>query len=139
MTDTKISTPTGWYSNDAATFGDRVQAAREALGISQTDLARQLGVKLRTVSAWEDDLSEPRANKLQMLSGILNVSLMWLLNGEGDGLDEPREETDEDALANVDITVLMTELRQLKGTISQAADKIGALEKRLRRALRDQN
>ena len=28
----------GWYSNDAATFGDRVAAGRESLGLSQQDL-----------------------------------------------------------------------------------------------------
>ena len=76
----------GWYSEEAATFGDRVTGAREALGLSEDALARKLGVKLKTVRAWEGDLAEPRANKLQMLAGILNVSIMWLLTGQGDGL-----------------------------------------------------
>ena len=39
----------------------------------------------------ENDLTEPRANKLQMLAGVLNVSIMWLLTGEGQGLDDPAE------------------------------------------------
>jgi len=124
----------GWYSNEAATFGDRVAAGRETLGLGQSDLARKLGVKLKTIQAWEDDLSEPRANKLQMLSGVLNVSLMWLLNGEGDGITDPDQHPE---LAG-DISALLTELRLLKGTIGQAADRLGGLEKRLRRALRDQ-
>lgn len=146
MTDTDIPTDAdfvaearyaamgGWYSNDAATFGDRVAAGREALGLSQADLARKLGVKLRTVQGWEEDLSEPRANKLQMLSGVLNVSLMWLLNGEGEGLSEPAAE----AALNGDISDLLTEMRQLKGVVAQAADRLGGLEKRLRKALKDQ-
>ena len=139
MTDTDLLTQAdgpaagGWYSNDAATFGDRVAAGRDALGLSQEDLARKLGVKLRTVQGWEDDLSEPRANKLQMLSGVLNVSLMWLLNGEGEGLSEPESETQLTA----DISGLLTEIRQLRGTVAQAADRLGGLEKRLRRALKD--
>ena len=131
---TKPAAHSGWYSNEAATFGDRVAGAREALGIGQAELARKLGVKLRTVQGWEDDLSEPRANKLQMLSGVLNVSLMWLLNGEGDGLSEP----DDTGVLAADISSLLTEIRQIKGTISQAADKLGGLEKRLRKALKDQ-
>jgi len=130
----KPATHSGWYSNEAATFGDRVAGAREALGIGQAELARKLGVKLRTVQGWEDDLSEPRANKLQMLSGVLNVSLMWLLNGEGDGLSEP----DDTGVLAADISSLLTEIRQIKGTIGQAADKLGGLEKRLRKALKDQ-
>jgi transcriptional regulator with XRE-family HTH domain len=123
----------GWYSNEAATFGDRVAAAREARGYTPADLARKLGIKLKTVQAWEDDLAEPRANKLQMLSGVLNVSLMWLLNGEGDGLAEP------DAVVELsrDISDVLTEMRQLRGTINQSADRLGALEKRLRKMLKE--
>lgn len=123
----------GWYSNEAATFGDRVAAGREVLGISQADLARKLGVKLKTVQGWEDDISEPRANKLQMLSGVLNVSLMWLLNGEGEGIPAPGDQGE----ISPDINALLTEIRQIKGSITQAADKLGGLEKRLRRALKE--
>jgi len=119
----------GWYSNDAATFGDRVTSAREVLGLSQSDLARKLGVKLKTVQGWENDISEPRANKLQMLSGVLNVSLMWLLNGEGEGLADP------DLELGSDISGLLTEIRQIKGELSQAADRLAHLERRLRKML----
>ena len=133
LTDTTDTTDSnGWYSNDAATFGDRVTAAREARGYSTADLARKLGVKQKTVQAWEDDLAETRANKLQMLSGVLNVSLMWLLNGEGDGLAEP----DTEVALSLDTSEILTEIRQLKTTITHAAEKLGGLEKRLRKALR---
>ena len=69
-----------WYSDDAATFGDRLAAARENAGLSQKGLAEKLGVSHKIVRAWEDDMKEPRANRLQMLSGMLNVSLTWLLS-----------------------------------------------------------
>ncbi|WP_425049512.1 helix-turn-helix domain-containing protein [Psychromarinibacter sp. S121] len=123
----------GWYSNESATFGDRLVAARDALGLSQADLARQIGVKLKTLSAWENDLSEPRANKLQMLAGVLNVSLIWLLNGEGDGIDNP----DSTAMPE-ELSALLTEIRTLKGNLKQTADRLGGIEKRLQKALRDQ-
>ncbi|HEU0221535.1 MAG TPA: helix-turn-helix transcriptional regulator [Paracoccaceae bacterium] len=74
------------FSDDCATFGDRVTAAREALGLTVAQLARQLGVKTETVQNWEADRSEPRANKLQMLAGILNVPLVWLMAGQGEGV-----------------------------------------------------
>lgn len=121
----------GWFSNESATFGDRLIAAREALGLSQADLARRLGVKHKTLSAWEDDLTEPRANRLSMLAGVLNVSLVWLLNGEGEGLAEP----DADTLPE-DLSVLLTELRRLKGDLKKTADTLGGVEKRLQKALR---
>ena len=53
--------------------------------MSQSKLAKRLGVKLKTLKGWENDVSEPRANKLSMMAGMLNVSLLWLLSGEGDG------------------------------------------------------
>ena len=131
MTAAKIEN-SGWYSNDAATFGDRVAAAREALGLSETELAGRLGIKLKTLQAWERDLSEPRANKLQMLAGVLNVSFRWLLTGEGEGLTEP-----EGAELSKDVRTLLAELRALRGQAKQTADQLGILEKRLTMALKE--
>jgi transcriptional regulator with XRE-family HTH domain len=76
----------GDFTDDSATFGDRVTAAREALGLSVADLARQIGVKPEVVQNWEADRSEPRANKLQMLAGVLNVPLLWIMSGQGKGV-----------------------------------------------------
>ena len=121
---------TNWYSEEAATFGDRVAAAREALGMSDDELARRLGIKLRTVQNWEQDLSEPRANKLQMLAGILNVSFRWLLTGEGDGAPAPAEEIGED------LSALLSELRHLRGEMVRNAERLGKIEKRIQGALR---
>ena len=129
MTDT--DTEEGWYSDEAATFGDRVVAGRETLGLCQSELARKLGVKLRTIQAWEDDRTEPRANKLQMLAGVLNVSLIWLLRGEGEGIAAPG-----DSGIDGDVAALLMEIRQVRGVFLQSADRLGALEKRLRSALK---
>ena len=77
-----------WYGPEAATFGDRVAAAREQTGMTQAMLAKRLGVRLATLRGWEEDLSEPRANRLSMLAGLLNVSMMWLIDGEGEGVEK---------------------------------------------------
>ena len=61
MTDTEIKE--GWFSDETATLGDRLTAAREAAGLSQKDLARSLGVKAKTVNNWESDASEPRGSR----------------------------------------------------------------------------
>ena len=121
----------GWYSEERATFGDRLAAAREAAGLSQKNLAKRLGVKSKTIAGWENDLSEPRANRLQMLAGLLNVSLMWLLNGEGDGVAPPGE---EDPLSK-DARAILLEMRELKGEIETAAQRLARLEKHLQRVL----
>ena len=72
-----------YFANESSTFGDRIIAARESVGLNQSDFARKLGVQLKTVKKWEEDLSEPRANKLQMIAGLLNVSITWLIMGQG--------------------------------------------------------
>ena len=123
-----------WYAEEAATFGDRLAGAREANGMTQAQLAKNLGIKLATLKAWEQDLSEPRANRLSMLAGLLNVSIMWLLNGEGEGVESP----DKRDVRSRDVNDLFLELRSLKTQLRQSSDSLGALEKRLREALRSQ-
>ena len=49
-----------------------------------TQVVKRLGVKSTTYAAWEADRSEPRANKLVALAGILNVSPPYLLSGLGE-------------------------------------------------------
>jgi transcriptional regulator with XRE-family HTH domain len=124
---------TDWYSGDHATFGDRLTAARDAQGLSQAQLARRLGVKLKTVQGWENDSSEPRANKLQMVAGLLNVSIRWLLTGEGDGVPEPAssEELAEGAQA------LLNDVQQMRAQMTQLATRMGKAEKQLRLILKE--
>ena len=57
---------TDWYGGHIATFGDRLAAARDAAQLSQQQLSKQLGVRLKTLKSWENDSSEPRSNKLSM-------------------------------------------------------------------------
>lgn len=117
-----------WYSQDAATFGDRVAAARDQTGLTQKDLARRLGIRTSTVRNWEDDLSEPRANRLSMMAGLLNVSMMWLINGKGEGLEAPPD-TGE---VTPDMRVILNELREMRADMVARAEQMARLEKRLR-------
>ncbi len=71
------------YTDATSTFGDRLGFAREAMGLSQAELARRIGVKSQTLRNWEEDRAEPRANKLQMLAGMLNAPMIWLMSGQG--------------------------------------------------------
>ncbi|WP_322895164.1 MULTISPECIES: helix-turn-helix transcriptional regulator [unclassified Yoonia] len=125
-------TDTDWYSAEAATFGDRLAGAREAAGLSQKDLAKSLGVKLSTLASWENDTGEPRANRLQMLAGMLGVSLGWLMTGQGDGLAAPDDAVEMPA----DVAALMQELRKLRAQMGQTLDRMGQVEKQLQTALR---
>ncbi|WP_083098712.1 helix-turn-helix domain-containing protein [Pseudophaeobacter leonis] len=119
---------TDWFGPEAATFGDRVAAAREAADMTQAQLARRLGVKKTTLMGWEQDLSEPRANKLSMVSGLLNVSMSWLLTGEGEGLSEPGELDVEVG----DFAGVLQELRALRNEMRSNAERAARLEKKHR-------
>ena len=44
-----------------------------------------MGIRPQTLRNWEEDRAEPRANRLQMLAGMLDVSLVWLMSGRGRG------------------------------------------------------
>ena len=127
MTENSLEEPFDWYGPDAATFGDRVVGAREKSGMTQVELSRRLGIKLTTLQGWEEDRSEPRANKLQMLTGMLNVSLSWLLSGEGIGPEEPSTVPLSD-----DTQAILIEMRAIKTDMTRTADRLSRLEKRLR-------
>jgi transcriptional regulator with XRE-family HTH domain len=119
-----------WYAAEIATFGDRMTAAREAAGMTQEALAKRLGVKKSTLRNWENDVAEPRANRLSMLAGLLNVSMMWLINGEGEGIDGPEVET-----VPSDLTEIILEIREMKSELHYKAEQLARLEKRLRKLM----
>ena len=123
-----------WYGPDMATFGDRVAAAREAAGMSQKEMAKRLGIRTATIKNWEEDLSEPRANRLSMMAGLLNVSVMWLINGEGEGMETPPESSE----INGDLRSLLTEMRELRADLKARSEHVARIEKRLVRILADQ-
>src|SRR5690625_694291 len=79
------------WGEDAATFGDRLALAREHAGMDQAQLARRLGVKVQTLLDWGTGRGEARANRLQMLAGLVNGSMVWLMAGCGKGAPTPGE------------------------------------------------
>ncbi len=130
MTETEIKEAADWYSDQIATFGDRLAGAREALVLSQADLAARVGVNLATILDWENDLNDPRSNTLQTLSGVLGVSIPWLLTGAGDGLDAPV------TAAAGDAETVLDDMREVRGKITALTTELGVLEGRLRATLR---
>jgi len=130
-TDPLAGDEVGYFSDDAATFGDRLVAARRSAGLSQESFSRKLGVKLKTLQAWENDMSEPRANKLQMTAGVLNVSLVWLLTGDGEGVPEP----DMESIYDSDRAEILAELRSIRAAGRNLQERLSKLEKRLSAAL----
>ena len=86
--------------NSPSTIGGRIDQARTALGLSLPQLARRIGVKKQTLENWEYDRSEPRAEKLTKLAGVLQVPLLWLVAGETPkGLGSPLRPSETSEIA----------------------------------------
>ncbi|QIE47456.1 helix-turn-helix domain-containing protein [Pseudohalocynthiibacter aestuariivivens] len=122
----------GWYDPDATTFGDRVAGAREQAGMSQAQLAKRLGIKKKTLEEWENDHSEPRANRLSMMAGLMNVTITWLLTGQGEGPGDP-----EGASLSREASELLSEVREISVQMRLASERLNRVEKELQTLLRE--
>jgi HTH-type transcriptional regulator, cell division transcriptional repressor len=118
------------WGDDAATFGDRLALAREATGMSQAQLAHRMGIKIQTLRNWEENRSEPRANRFQMLAGMLNVSMAWLMSGHGEAPAASPTQNGDEA-----VKWCAAEARALRVEQLRLAERLGQLEKRLRSGL----
>lgn len=113
---------------DIDTLGGRLSRARDATGMSAAQFARRLGVKTSTVQAWENDRSEPRANRLSMIAGFLNVSVPWLLHGVGAApANDPRVDA---------VTVLRGQLEKARAAHQETATHLDRIEEELKRLQR---
>lgn len=58
---------------------DRIKALREEKGLTQTELAKQIGITRSSVNAWEMGISVPSTQYIVELSYIFKVSTDYLL------------------------------------------------------------
>ena len=58
---------------------DTIKALRDSIGISQSELARRIGVTRSSVNAWEMGLSVPTAQYIVELSQLFHVTSDYLL------------------------------------------------------------
>lgn len=59
---------------------DRIKALREEKSLTQSELARQLGITRASVNAWEMGISVPSTQYVVELVGIFGVSTDYLLD-----------------------------------------------------------
>ena len=108
------------------TLGGRVFQAREAAGLTVSQVINRLGVRKATYLAWEADRSEPRANKLVALAGILNVSPTYLLSGLGRAAAQPLKHQQI-------IDELRIEIEQLELTLKAANKMLSRIKSQAKR------
>ena len=64
------------------TVGEKIQAYRKRLGMSQEELGQKLLVSRQTISLWEKDQTVPTIDNLMRLSDIFGISVDEKLNSE---------------------------------------------------------
>lgn len=112
-------------NRDNDTLGGRLSRAREACGMTTAQLARRLGIKTATLQSWESDRSEPRANRLATIAGVLNISMAWLIHGVGDA---PNDDMHSDV-----VSLVRGHLEQMKTLRDKTSAIINRLEAELER------
>ena len=63
-------------------FQERLYTLRKERGLSQEDLANEVGVSRQAVQKWESGAAQPSLDKLTALAKYFGVTLDWLVNGE---------------------------------------------------------
>lgn len=61
------------------TMGERIKELRKKNGMTQTDLAKELGVAKETISTWETGSRSPRFDVLDQLCGMFHASMDYLM------------------------------------------------------------
>lgn len=60
-------------------LGERLKIARERKKLKQTQVKEKTGINNKTLSGWENGLSEPDSDSLRILANLYEVSTDWLL------------------------------------------------------------
>ena len=91
-----------------AITAERIKQLRKKKGVSQAELAEQIGVKTNTVSTWERGTRKPDFEALNLLSNYFEVSFEYIL-GSSDK-EEARVVPTQDELDELALSALADEL-----------------------------
>ena len=87
---------------------ERIKQLRKKKGVSQAELAEQIGVKTNTVSTWERGTRKPDFEALNLLSDYFEVSFEYIL-GSSDK-EEARVKPTQDELDQLALSALADDL-----------------------------
>jgi len=61
------------------TIGQRIKAARQRAGLSQSELADRMGRPYQSIGQWERDMSSPKFSSLEEVANALGISIEELI------------------------------------------------------------
>ena len=102
-------------------IADRIKQLRKKKGVSQSQLAKAIGVKNNTVSTWERGTRKPDFDALQLLSNYFEVSFEYLL-GSSDK-EEARVKPSQGELDSYALSAIADEIKESTELLSRLSDK----------------
>ncbi|MEW5790004.1 MAG: helix-turn-helix domain-containing protein [Pseudomonadota bacterium] len=101
---------------------DRIKAWRHALGLTQEEFARRVGIPKRTLVGYENGEREPGSSALAAIAKT-GVNMTWLLTGEGEMLPAKQTKTEENQRDSADLDALAGDaIERWRAIMKLAAD-----------------
>lgn len=69
-------------------FSERLKNLRKQAGLTQVDVARELGISQQAYASWECGVKKPTQENLVKIAQILNVSVDYLVGNSDEKSDE---------------------------------------------------
>lgn len=83
------------------TMGMMIAAKRKELGMTQMDLAGQMGVTDKAVSKWERDLSYPDVNSLPKLAEVFGMTVDELMQIKTESIEQDTKKPVQEIISTV--------------------------------------
>lgn len=80
------------------TLGKRLREKRLERRLTQSEVAKKVGVKRSAVSQWEADDTQPKGKNLTILCQILDCDINWLQTGKARDKDNLMDGLSSDAI-----------------------------------------
>jgi len=71
------------------TLGERLRQARENVELSQVQVKEKTGINNKTLSNYENGVSDPDPTTLKVLADLYGVSADWLISGKESNFKNP--------------------------------------------------
>lgn len=78
-----------------STLGERLKLARERTGLKQTQVKERTNINNKTLSGYENNVSEPDSATLAVLAELYGVSYKWLITGDGSMIETSNTSSDK--------------------------------------------
>ena len=104
-----------------AITAERIKQLRKKKGVSQAELAEQIGVKTNTVSTWERGTRKPDFEALDLLSDYFEVSFEYILGSSNK--EEARVKPTQKELDTLALSSIADEIKEITEKYSRLSDK----------------